>query len=516
MNTILSTILKVKKVALFSIFIFLLQSCANIVPPSGGKKDETPPILLSSKPADSSLNKRISKIDLRFNKYMVIKDLEKNLQFSPLLPIEPTVIAYGKKVEIKIVDSFLEDNTTYQLSLGNALVDNREATPYKNYTYTFSTGAYFDSLKIHGRVFDAQTGLPDSSVTIMLYKSTASDSSILKNKPFYVQKTDGSGNFTLAHLPSRSFKVFAVKDDNNNNLYDFGTEEIDFLDSVITPNIKDSNALIFHVFKEMDDTAKIKHIDTSTTSKTENDRISRFGKKEKEPDRKPERKQEKGQEYKVLVDTSSLTTRTFDISKNLTIDLFRQVQLDTSKIYLSFDDKGIEVEAVQRLLISDSTIVIKANWLADKVYTLRLIKGWAKDTSGAELPPGKYLFRTKSKDDYGNLKIKMDTTYINENFVLVLLKGNDSIFQKLITTSTYTIPFLNEGDYTLRIFKDENNNGKWDPGSLFKKRHAEKVIPYTDKIIIKNGWDNEIDFKVPLQIENMGKEPDKKGRFLEK
>ena len=229
MNSILLPYLIIKRVTLFFILIFLLQSCANIVPPSGGKKDETPPVLLSMKPADSSLQKRISKIELHFNKYMVIKDLERNLQFSPLLPIAPSVMAYGKKVEIKIIDSLLEDNTTYKLTLGDALVDNREATPYKNFTYTFSTGAYFDSLKLHGRAFDAQTGLPDSSVTIMLYKATVSDSVILTKKPFYVQKTDASGNFSLSNLPNRSFKVFAVKDLNNNNLYDFGNEKIGFL-----------------------------------------------------------------------------------------------------------------------------------------------------------------------------------------------------------------------------------------------------------------------------------------------
>ena len=497
-----------KKIARLFIFVLLLQSCANIVPPSGGDRDETPPILLSIKPGDSSLQKRISKIELRFNKYMVIKDLEKNLQISPLLAFPPTVTAFGKRIEIKITDSLLEDNTTYRLSLGDALVDNREATPYKNFNYTFSTGTYFDSLKIHGRVFNAETGLPDSSITIMLYKSSETDSSILRKKPFYIQKTDRSGNFSFSNLPDRSFKVFAVEDINRNKLYDFGTEKVGFLDSIITPNSIDTNTLVFHVFKETSDTSITGNlIDTTAKSSTET-RSSRFD--------KPEKKQDKNLDYKVLVDTSSLQTRTFDIAQNLIIELYKPVLIDTSKIYLSFDDDGIEVEAVQRLLVSDTKIEVQTKWLQNKAYTLRLVKGWAKDSLEVEFIPGKYFFRTKSKEDYGSLKINIDSIYINNDHVLVLLNNKDSIFQQTININNFTVPMLNQGNYTLRIFKDENKNGRWDAGNLFKKKHAEKVIPYLETIIIKNGWDNEIDFKEPKEIEIIEKEEGKKDRFKEK
>ena len=496
-----------KKIALLFIFVLLLQSCANIVPPSGGDRDETPPLLLSIKPGDSTLQKRISKIELRFNKYMVIKDLEKNLQISPLLAFPPTVTAFGKRIEIKITDSLLEDNTTYRLSLGDALVDNREATPYKNFYYTFSTGAYFDSLKIHGRVFNAETGLPDSSITIMLYKSSEPDSAILRKKPFYIQKVDALGKFSFSNLPDRSFKVFAVEDVNRNNLYDFGTEKVGFLDSIIIPNSNDTNTLFFYVFKETSDSLVSGSLKDTLAKSSSETRSSRFD--------KPEKKQDKNLDYKVFVDTTSLQTRTFDISKNLSIELYKPVDLDTSKIYLSFDDGGIEVEAVQRLLLSDKKIEVETKWIQNKVYTLRLIKGWAKDSLEAELNPGKYFFRTKSKEDYGSLKINIDSMYINNDHVIVLLNNNDSVFQQTISTNTYTVPMLNQGNYTLRIFKDENKNGRWDPGNLFMKKHAEKVIPYTETIIIKNGWDNEIDFKEPKEVELIEKEESKKDRFKE-
>ena len=163
--------------------LLMQTSCANIVPPEGGKKDTTAPILVSLTPQDSLLNTRASKIVLHFNKFVEVRDLEKNMTLSPLLAQKPTVISYGKRVEIKIVDSLLKPNTTYIIALGNAIVDNREATPFGNFTYTFSTGSWFDSLQVSGQVFDAETGMPDSSATIVLYEATEKDSAILRKKP---------------------------------------------------------------------------------------------------------------------------------------------------------------------------------------------------------------------------------------------------------------------------------------------------------------------------------------------
>src|SRR5690606_12979220 len=143
--------------------------CANIVPPSGGPKDETPPTVIAITPSDSALNSKPKKIIIRTNKYMEVANLENNLHVSPYLPINPTVISYGKRIEIKLIDSLLQPNTTYKISLGNALVDNREQTPISNFEYIFSTGNYFDSLSIKGKIINERTGMPDSGMHVFLY-----------------------------------------------------------------------------------------------------------------------------------------------------------------------------------------------------------------------------------------------------------------------------------------------------------------------------------------------------------
>jgi hypothetical protein len=477
----------------------VIQGCANIVPPEGGKKDETPPQLISIKPADSALNLRVSKIELRFNKYMEVKDLEKNLQLSPLLPINPTIISYGKRVEIKIADTQLLDNTTYRISLGDALVDNREANPYKDFNYVFSTGSYFDSLELHGSVYDAETGLPDTAALMVLYPEADIDSAVVRKKPQYAIKADASGKFIFRSLPMKPFHIYAVQDANNNYLYDYGEEKVGFLNQKVIPALGNDSSYVFYLFKDYVDT-------TLTSDKDTADIAEKDSRKDAFANRNTSKPAKSTTGYRVNVDTSDRAQRTVELTQDLSIDLYTAIKaLDTGKVYLSYENGGIEVEAVQHLVVDSSKIKISTQWQPDKLYTLRLVKGWSKDTAGNELPPGKYFFRTKRLEDYGTLKLHISQQYFGSQYVLYVYKGRDSIYRKTITDSLITLPLLQPGDYGMRIILDENKNGKWDPGDLFARKQPEMVVPYTGSIIIKAGWDNEIDFLPPSKSGKGGK-----------
>jgi hypothetical protein len=483
-------------------FIAALYGCANIVPPSGGDKDTTPPILLSTAPADSGLNVRRTKIELRFNKYMVVKELDKNIQLSPILATTPVVMANGRKVTITIPDSQLTVNTTYRIGLGDALTDNRENTPYKNFVYVFSTGSYFDSLELHGRVLDAKTGMADSAILLALYEVGESDTAVLRKKPKYATRIDASGNFVFKSLPARKFKMYAIQDVNSNYIYDYGDEKIGFLNQEVMPSLQDSINYTFYTFKEWKDTATMADIvDTSISKDTLAARQKLKG-EELETKRKLyllrrfSKLSKTNIGYKVLVDTGDVTTRSFDIRLPLSVALTTYIQsLDTPKVYLSYDNDGIEVEAVQRLHVDSGTIHIFTQWLGDKVYTLRLVKGWAKDSSGNELPPGKYKFKTKGDPDYSSLIIHIGKVYLKDSMLLDVFQGKDSaVYTQKITDSVVTIKLLNPGNYNMQVIEDANNNGRWDPGILLKRIQPEKVINYNASIVLKAGWDNEVDF----------------------
>jgi len=489
MSAIQTLIFKSLHVLLVGVIVaLLLQGCANIVPPEGGKKDETPPVLTQISPADSMLNTRIRKISLHFNKFVEVQDLDNNMQLSPLLSIKPTLTSFGKRVEIRIADTLLKDSTTYIISLGNAIVDNRENTPFGNFKYTFSTGSYFDSLQLQGQVFDAATGLPDSGATIVLYPEADGDSAIVRKKPLYVGRSGQLGVFTISSLPDKPFRVYALADKDNNYYFNPEEDKVGFIDQVFTPgSINDTAHMVFYLFKQPIKDSIPDNTDTTLATAPG----GRIGSKRSDADKnKPA--------YRVNADTSNTSMRTMPINEPLEIILLRPLSmLDQNKIYLSYDENGVEVEAVTRITQDSSRILLQPEWQQDRLYTLRLVKGWAKDTAGVELLPEKYFFRTKRNDDYGIMRIRIMEEFVNGYNLLGVYSENDTVYMQPLTDSIVTIELLNPGGYTMNLIIDENHNGKWDTGNLFEKLQPERVIPFTTTTQVRAGWEHEVDFIPP-------------------
>src|SRR5690606_17772487 len=124
--------------------LVLFAGCANIVPPSGGKKDVTPPELISMTPADSLLNTRVTEIEMRFDEFLALDNASKEIQISPVMPFPLTTVLNGKKLTLNIPDSLLKDSTTYRISFGKAIKDLNEGNVFKDFNYIFSTGSFFD------------------------------------------------------------------------------------------------------------------------------------------------------------------------------------------------------------------------------------------------------------------------------------------------------------------------------------------------------------------------------------
>lgn len=490
---------------LLLIITFISAGCANITAPTGGKKDVVPPRLLSVTPADSLLNTRVKKIELTFDEYINVTDAIKEVQISPILSIQPTVVGANKKVVVKIVDSLLEDNTTYRITFGNAIKDVHENNPFSGYSYMFSTGTYFDSMLLMGVVYNAISGKPDSSgVLVALYSGNENDSAVVKKKPKYVTRSDNKGKFAFAGLPERSFKIYAVKDGNGNIMYDGASqgEMIAFNNTVVRSGDSSAEQVTLKLFTEEMDSAARR---ADTLSK-----VSRMGGLKNKPDfgnKIP---------YTVNIDTSAPAKRTFDITKKLLITWNLPVQLNYEKIMLDRNSAGTDVDA-SPVFKEDTTpahtLTVSTEWLENTEYTLRLAKGFAKDTAGNDLPPSKYVFRTFRDDDYGKITIHLPGKYRGGKYVLWVVAGEDSVYRKPITDTVVKLTRLAPAQYIFRIIEDKNGNGKWDAGNLFELRQPEDIIPYTEPLTLKAGWENIVDFeekpveKKPTMKDKAGKLP---------
>ena len=473
------------------IALCLFAACANIIPPSGGPSDVKAPQLLSTQPQDSLRNKRVTRIELKFDEYVTVSDVIKEIQISPALKFSPTVIASGKTVVIKIADSLLQENTTYTINMGKAIKDLHESNPYIGKPFIFSTGAWFDSLQLKGSVIDASKGQRDSSgsVKVLLYDAQLPFDIVVKQKPAYVTKTNTKGEFLFTGLPSQNFRIFALKESGDNQLFDNDEELIAFADTTYNPSL-DTLGIPLSIFQEIPDSIRIK---------TETKSDEKFGRKAKATELKQSvpTLDAKTFNYKAMVDTNRPDKRTQDINAPLEVYVSRKVKsIDRQRVLLSLDSNGTEVESKYENSLDSSRkkLSLSTQWKPNTLYTLRLMKGFIKDSSDADAMPSKYIFRTKSDEDYGKLEVNVPNKYIGKRYLLKVLRDAEMIYLSSISSNQIALKQLKPGVYKIIIIEDTNGDGDWTTGELKTKRHAELVIPYEGTINMKAGWEHVVDF----------------------
>ena len=214
---------------------FLVHSCANTTQaPTGGDKDTIPPALFWVTPAPGSIEVPVNKtkIVFGFDEYVNIKEA-KNIFLSPPQKKAPKSKISGKTVVVTFEEP-LDSNTTYTINMTDAIADVNENNMFPGYTYVFSTGKQIDSMMITGTVMDCNTLNPVKGATVMLYKDH-SDSAVFKSRPFAACKTDDWGYFALPYLKDTLYRLYAIQDENNDNIYQPETEQIAFIDSLIRP-----------------------------------------------------------------------------------------------------------------------------------------------------------------------------------------------------------------------------------------------------------------------------------------
>lgn len=230
------------------------HSCANTTtPPTGGPKDTIPPVITEIYPALGQVNVPVhkTKLELEFNEYVVVKD-PKSLYLSPPLEKAPLHKIKGKSV-IVYFEGDLDSNKTYTLDVTNAIADNNEGNMFPGYTLVFSTGERIDSMVVTGLVQDCNTLMPLKGATVMLYKDHA-DSAIFLKRPDAAVKTDEWGFFCLRNIQDTVYRMYAIMDENNNNIYEAENEKVAFIDTLIRPVVMVNDSLPELMKYDMKDT----------------------------------------------------------------------------------------------------------------------------------------------------------------------------------------------------------------------------------------------------------------------
>lgn len=531
-----SRILNLFLAALISI---ILSNCANKGTPQGGPEDVDPPVIIKTSPENYALNFKGSEIEIVFNEFITIKNLQKQLIISPPMKNQPIITPLGgasKRIQIKILDT-LPPNTTYALNFGNSIEDNNAGNPYTYYRYVFSTGNTIDSLKVSGTIKDILKREPETFVSVMLYEidSTFTDSIIYKKPPKYITNTlDSVTTFTIENIKEGRYLLMALKDKNGDNTYQQKSDQIAFYNTFI--NVPTDSLYNLTLFNEVVDFKpsrpllvngqKIRigyegnvtdvtfSIDTEVpddyeyriTKDQKNDTLYYWYKPKLELDSillniihpkitKPFTVRIRDKEKDSLVisaqPNSQITyNEDLKISGNIPFTKF-----DTSKVQIINKD-SVPVKFTLKSFDSlNNTYALSFDKTEDNNYKVSILPDAFTDFFENTNDTIQYNLRTLAKDNYGNLRLNI----FNAKYPVIvqLTDTKSNIKYEQYATEEAPLDFLNisPGIYFVRVIFDSNGNKMFDSGNYLEKTQPE-VVKHSEKALeeVRAGWDQEISF----------------------
>lgn len=212
-----------KNTLLYHILVLVVflsfNSCATPIAPTGGPRDLEGPQILETKPTSGTTNFEDKSFEFQFSEYVNRSSLSSNITIEPDLGIEYSTKWKKKKLIIEFEDK-LPDSTTVILTLGGDISDTRGNKIGKPITLAVSTGDEIDKGEVSGRIRRADTGESIDGATVLLYRTPID----LTAKAAYQAKSDTGGVFQFSYLKEGSYQALYVDDRNRNKTWDLSSE----------------------------------------------------------------------------------------------------------------------------------------------------------------------------------------------------------------------------------------------------------------------------------------------------
>jgi len=343
----------------------LIASCAKVSSPTGGPKDEEPPVVISSEPENGSVNFDRRSFEITFDEYFILDNIDQVLMISPPLNKKPKILDRGKslKVELDEEEELIED-MTYSFNFLNSIKDLNENNPIENFKYVFSTGDVIDSLSVTGHIYNAFNLEAGEEIFVILH-SGMSDTLPEKSLPAYITRASENGKFRIDNIASGEYKIYGLKDDNNNKRYDLPTEAFAFLDSSIYITSENNYIPVMpdSLVQVSDSTVIMPEQDTTMLEEVINEKEDSFDslKYERIP----------GKEYELyyfITDNKNQYLSGTDRSEPYLLQFVFSLPVDTSSLRMQFAETEKEVQYIREFSAKNDTVKI---WLTDSAFYSR-------------------------------------------------------------------------------------------------------------------------------------------------
>jgi len=168
-----------------------------------------------------------------------------------------------------------------------------------------------------------------------------------------------------------------------------------------------------------------------------------------------------------------------------------------TKLYLNQNSINLFLDSLRNKAVADSLTYKK-----DSIYTffINYYKRLKKDRVFFVVPKGNVIsiekdtlskiekvFLFRGKDFYGSVSGSINGL---GNKVLIQLVSEDlsKTYKNNKLNNLFYFSKVEPGKYYIKIIKDNNENNKWDYGSILKGIGSEEIIYYKNKIEVRSNW----------------------------
>lgn len=532
------------RLLIVTIFLFFFAACAKQSTPTGGPRDEEPPVLKESNPKNQSLNTKPEEITLIFDEYIKLENPTKGTVITPRIKKDEVEFTALKNIVTVKLNQELEDSTTYVFDFQKSVVDISEDNPAENLKLVFSTGNTIDSLSISGKTVLPFPGQKIDFENVLIGIYPLDDTTdVFTAQPYYLSQVDSTGSFTLSNIKNGQYKAYAWRDSNGSLKAEPKSEEYDFILDTITLESNLEN-VSFNLSKA--DITPIRILRTASfgqnfdvvlnrepiETKLENEGIGRdyfytntnsririyptstktdsipfqlslkdsvgFTKdsliwaKFPESERKPEK-----------LDVTANSGKNFYQKLEVQLSFNKPIKsINTDSLYLAYDSAS-KIQITETMMFfqdSSKRDLLKIQLTVPDSLTQEIFAIKASDSTFLDIENQfneKSLSANYRKMDRKNLADEISGNILDAKppFVVQLIDEKNELVKEqfLENSNKYSFTLLEPGTFKVRVIEDLNGNKRWDPSNFIQKRLAERVFYFYNEeqeqaLIIRSGW----------------------------
>lgn len=517
-----------------------MVSCATPIAPTGGPADNKGPVLEYTAPETGTTNFEGRVFEFQFDEYVNRSTVRGAITVEPDLGIEYSISWKRKTMFIEFEEPF-PDSTTIIIKLGTEITDTRNNKIPSPITLAISTGDEIDSGEITGKVLLAENGRAADEQRILLYRQPVD----LSKRANYQAQTDTSGSFSFSYLAEGTYKALLVDDRNRNKIWDREIETAyPFYEEFINLG-KDESKTLDVIYAVREDTTK--PVLQGVGLFSQNRMRFRFSESIQLTDSTSiQVSDSSGNIYSTPYPLYVSPREQFVLFAHSSEPLLEEVAYSTEikgitdiggnepdSAIFSFTGTAQEDTTLQRIIsvngqnglsqsdefivtyaapisesqITDSVVVIEGDvdfgdWPEISIEQNKLKIGpqqeWIEGINYQFLvwnpvTQRRSIYEPEVWDstEYGEIEINIENADSSDTYYARLIDPNGEEIEFTGFTAATIITELPPVSYTLILFRDENDNQKWDTGSVSPYQSPEKY--YVQRSInVQEGFISEV------------------------